>query len=77
MWARSDFLWPAQRTIGEADGKGKYRTPEDLYAEKRREDQLRGLGFEVVRWGWADVAGPDWALRERVLAAFARAGRRS
>lgn len=54
--ARVDFLWPAEGVVGEADGRFKYRTPDDLYREKRRQDRLEQLGYRVVRWGWSDVA---------------------
>ena len=30
-----------------------------LAAEKRREDRLRALGFEVVRLTWADLDHPE------------------
>ena len=61
--AYADFGWPAQRTVGEFDGKVKYgrllkpgQEPGDaVYAEKLREDEFRALGWEVVRWGWADL----------------------
>jgi hypothetical protein len=55
---RVDFWWPNHRIVGEADGRLKYATAEDLYAEKRREDRLRAAGLRVVRWGWADLWGP-------------------
>ena len=50
-------------TIGEFDGRVKYglllkpgQTAEDvLLAEKRREERLRELGWQVVRWGWANL----------------------
>jgi hypothetical protein len=74
---RVDFLWDQYRTIGEFDGRLKYdgERRETLYDEKRREDRLREAGFEVVRFGWADVQGEARALGRRVLAAFARAAR--
>ena len=63
--ARVDFLWDAARLVGEADGKVKYFEREQLYAEKRREDLIRAQGFQVVRWGWADLRGPALARRLR------------
>ena len=65
--ARVDFGWEEYRTIGEFDGKQKYgsipqpgRDAQDaLFAEKRREDCLRELGWHVVRWVWADLFRPD------------------
>ena len=53
----ADFLWADHATIGEFDGRLKYEgrlgVHETLYAEKRREDRLRDIGFQVVRFGWA------------------------
>lgn len=66
---RVDFLWTATRVIGECDGRLKYQSPEDLYAEKRREDQLRAMGYTLVRWGFSDLQSAELALRlRRVLA---------
>lgn len=72
-----DFWWPEAAVVGEFDGRIKYRlggiddqrSVEDrLWAEKRREDQLRALGLRVVRWTWADVWHPG-ALAARLTAA--------
>jgi hypothetical protein len=77
--ARVDFYWEEQRTIGEFDGKIKYgrmlkpgQSVEDvIFAEKVREDALRDLGWQIVRWLWADLYRPG-VIRDRVLRAFAR-----
>jgi hypothetical protein len=77
--ARVDFFWKEQRTIGEFDGKIKYgrllkpgQAIEDvLFEEKRREDALRDLGWQIVRWIWADLYRRG-VIRDRVLRAFAR-----
>jgi hypothetical protein len=77
--ARVDFAWPGFKTIGEFDGKIKYgelvregQTPADvLFAEKQREDRLRALGWQVVRWVWTDLLRP-LALVRRLHAAFER-----
>jgi hypothetical protein len=61
--AYADFGWPDQRTIGEFDGKVKYgrllkpgQDPGDaVYREKLREDEIRALDWEVVRWRWVDL----------------------
>ncbi|SDT27988.1 Transcriptional regulator, AbiEi antitoxin, Type IV TA system [Friedmanniella luteola] len=82
MIARVDFAWPDRRTIGEFDGRVKYgallrpgQRPEDVvFAEKLREDALRDAGWQVVRWIWADLARP-LLIQQRLLRAFARAGR--
>jgi hypothetical protein len=78
--ARVDFCWKEQRTIGEFDGKIKYgrlskpgQSLEDaIFAEKLREDALRDLGWQIVRWIWADLYRRG-VIRDRVLRAFGRA----
>ena len=76
---RADFGWEELRTLGEFDGKMKYselvrpdQTAADVvYAEKCREDALRDLGWQVVRWGWTDLKDPP-ELRRRLERAFQR-----
>ena len=77
--ARVDFLWGEHQTIGEFDGKIKYgrllkpgrRIEDVIFDEKLREDAVRDLGLQVVRWIWQDLYRPG-ILRQRVLRAFAR-----
>jgi very-short-patch-repair endonuclease len=81
---RVDFVFLRQRTIGEFDGRVKYRSSpggpsadDVVWAEKLREDDLRALGWEVVRFYWSDLAQPA-ALVRRFNDAFARGrGRRA
>lgn len=70
--ARVDFLWRAYLVVGEADGRVKYARVEDLYEEKRREERLRDLGFEVVRWDWASAKHPERGLHAAIERALAR-----
>ena len=78
-----DFCWKEQRTVGEFDGKIKYgrpigpgEKPEDaVFREKIREDRIRDLGWEVVRWTWADLEDPR-LLVTRLQRAFSRGLRR-
>jgi hypothetical protein len=71
---RVDFLFRAQRTIVEFDGLVKYAGTggrQALIDEKRREDALRSLGYQVVRLTWQDLHNP--ARVERLIKeAFAR-----
>lgn len=68
---RLDFFWPDHGVVGEADGRAKYLTGADLWAEKQREDALRSLGLGFARWGWDDaLAG------EPVVARLVEAGLR-
>ena len=76
---RSDFAWEQHRTLGEFDGRVKYgrllkpgqSAADVIYAEKLREDALRDLGWQVVRWTFADLKAPDLIV-DRLLRAFAR-----
>ena len=60
--ARVDYDWDGI-LVGEFDGEVKYRkqlrgdlNPEDVViAEKLREDMLRELGLDVIRWVWRDL----------------------
>lgn len=78
--ARSDFGWTTSRTLGEFDGRDKYlrlrRSGESIEAfvlrEKQREDALRDLGWQVVRWVWADLFRPR-VIADRLERAFERA----
>lgn len=66
-----DMVWLEHRTVLETDGRLKYTAPEALWREKRREDALRLLGFEVVRGYWADLADDCHGLAARIRQAFA------
>ncbi len=60
------------RLIAEVDGRGKYRTVQDLIDEKFREDALREAGFDFLRVWVEDLfADPDREV-QRFLAAMAR-----
>ncbi len=77
--ARTDFCWKQFRTVGEFDGQSKYgrtlRPGQDprevVFAEKRREDALRDLGLQVVRWYW-DELSPFDEPAARIRRAFDR-----
>lgn len=51
---RVDMLWPRHRLILEVDGLGKYNDAV-LRRERRREAQLRQLGYRIERVLWTDV----------------------
>lgn len=79
---RADFCWEEHRTLGEFDGRVKYgrllrpgETAGDVvYAEKLREDAMRDLGCQVVRWTYADLMTPA-VIATKLQRAFARGGR--
>jgi very-short-patch-repair endonuclease len=70
---RVDFCWPEDRVILEVDGRQKYQTPDDLFAEKRREDWLRAHGYIVIRATWDDVLHRPAELCSRIRRALAQA----
>jgi hypothetical protein len=59
----SDFYWEDHRHLGEFDGKIKYErllrpneNPADsVFREKRREDDMRAVGYGMSRFTWADL----------------------
>jgi very-short-patch-repair endonuclease len=59
--ARVDFLVEGTRVVVEFDGKVKYSDggADALFAEKRREDRLRRMGYVVVRVTWSDLDYPE------------------
>lgn len=79
--ARGDFAWPELQLLGEYDGRIKYgadnssgRRPEEVvWSEKIREDAVRDLDWQVVRWTTYHLDHPTEfaALLDR---AFRRAG---
>lgn len=80
--ARCDFGWEEYGTVGEFDGKEKYErylkpgeSPGDVvWREKRREDAIRRLGYEVERLIWMDLDRAD-AVARRMRAALGRGTR--
>lgn len=77
---RTDLKLDRWHVIVEFDGQGKYSEGkyghDSVYKEKRREDQIRDLGYEVVRLVWDDLAHPA-RVRQKILAAIARAEERA
>ena len=81
--ARVDTCWRGLGVVGEADGWAKYTADDSspdgarraLRSEKQREDALRDLGLEVVRWDTGGVLDPARraATAERFHRAVARA----
>jgi very-short-patch-repair endonuclease len=71
---RVDFLFRAERTVVEFDGLVKYAGADGRQAlvdEKRREDALRSLGYQVVRLTWRDLHDPA-SVKHLVSKAFSR-----
>ena len=64
-----DEAWPEYRVLAEFDGRIKYKTPEDLWQEKQRQDALTRMGWRIERFIWADFTHLD-VLRARILSLF-------
>ena len=65
-----DFVWAAERVIGESDGLGKYGTNEAevrarLRMERERQGDLEAAGWRFVRWTYGEPGS-------RVVARIAR-----
>lgn len=78
--ARVDFLWEAERLVGEFDGAVKYDGRfgdgrQALLTEKTREDMLRAQDYDVVRWQWSDLESPERVAAD-VRRRLARGARR-
>ena len=80
--AIADFGWDG--VLGELDGKLKYGVGVDtdpgvaglvVWREKLREDDVRDLGWELARWGYADHYRPG-RIGAVVRRAMARAAQR-
>lgn len=71
---RVDFLLEGAPVVIEFDGKIKYGSGDDVFAEKVREDRIRSWGYEVVRVTWADLAHPERIAR-LIAQAIARSRR--
>lgn len=72
--ARVDLLFRRYRTVVEFDGLVTYGGAggrQALIDEKRREDALRSLGYQVVRLTWRDLLEPAVVAR-LVKEAFSR-----
>lgn len=70
---RVDFFWE-EGVVGEFDGRVKYTEPRVLFDEKRRQDAIADVGFQVVRWTWEELNGFD-VVADRLRQAARRASR--
>ena len=77
MLAEVDFLFEESGVIVEIDGKVKYVEEADrpskrdrLWQEKRRQERLEDLGYEVVRLTWADLVSDRGQVDARIRRAI-------
>jgi very-short-patch-repair endonuclease len=65
-----DCLWSERKLIGECDGAVKYADSRGYVQEKAREQILRDLGFEFVRWQAKEIMLTPEAVVARVARAL-------
>jgi very-short-patch-repair endonuclease len=53
--ARLDLAWPSRMLAVEADGAAVHGQPDALYRDRRRQNDLVGRGWTVLRFTWQDV----------------------
>ncbi|CAM3212652.1 hypothetical protein ACSL103130_12990 [Actinomyces slackii] len=64
-----DLCWPEFGIALEFDGRLKYRTEDDVFAEKLRQDAIHDLGWDFLRVTWQDLQDMA-ALADRLLRLF-------
>ena len=66
-----DILWREQRIVVELDGPGNHRTPAQVRRDRRKEMDLRGLTFLVLRYSDEQVLRDASAVMQEVCAVHA------
>jgi very-short-patch-repair endonuclease len=66
-----DILWRKQRIVVELDGPGNHRTPAQVRRDRRKDMDLRGHNFVVLRYSDEQVWDDGAAVMEEVCAIYA------
>lgn len=75
-----DLAWLPPRIIGEADGAGPHGTPEAVFADRHRQNDIMNADWHVLRFTWQDTLRPDIIpakVREAIAMRLAAPRRRS
>ena len=64
-----DLCWPRFRIAVEFDGRIKYRTEDDVFSEKLRQDDIQAQGWIFLRVTWEDLCEMR-QVADRLLALF-------
>ena len=64
-----DLCWPRFRIAVEFDGRFKYKTEDDVFTEKLRQDDIQAQGWIFLRVTWEDLREMRQAA-DRLLALF-------
>lgn len=65
-----DLAWLRTRILGEADGAGPHATPEAVFVDRHRQNNIVNAGWHLLRFTWQDTLRPD-VIPEKVRAAIA------
>ncbi|RRD30232.1 hypothetical protein EII10_03125 [Actinomyces bowdenii] len=64
-----DLAWPGLRVYLEFDGQLKYQSPQDLWREKKRRDELARLGWRCQHVTWSQLRDLP-RMRSQILDLF-------
>jgi very-short-patch-repair endonuclease len=70
-FVRVDFLYRQERTVIEADGKGKMDTPEAYWQERERDQWLRDADYKVAHVSWKELFYEPDRVKNRIRKALA------
>lgn len=68
-----DFLWREKRVVVEVDGFAFHSSRAAFERDRRRDAELQGRGFTVIRVTWRQLVDEPEAVIARIAAALARA----
>jgi hypothetical protein len=71
---RFDFAWPRRRVAVEADGRRWHATSADFEWDLARHNAVTAAGWQLYRYGWADVHRRPDRTRAGIAAALSTAG---
>jgi hypothetical protein len=60
--AIADLAWPSRRLLVEADGAQVHASPQALYHDRRRQNELTARGYTVIRFTWSDTLHPAYIV---------------
>lgn len=65
LQGRLDMAWPSVRLAVEADGREFHDTPDALYRDRHRANDVVLAGWRILRFTWADLQRrPEWVIAQ-------------
>jgi very-short-patch-repair endonuclease len=69
-----DLLWPEARLVVEVDSYAFHSSRRAFERDRRKQTELQGLGFEVLRFTWRQITRqPEWVVAQIAARLAARA----